>query len=87
MFTKVYGIKHFSFIYSVSTAIGGFCHLLGPIIIKIVVKSLKDYEKLFIGGGVCCIILEIILINFSEEPFKYKMNGDENENGKELDDI
>jgi OFA family oxalate/formate antiporter-like MFS transporter len=87
MFTKVYGIKHFSFIYSVSTAIGGCCHLLGPIIIKIVVKSLKDYEKLFIGGGVCCIILEIILINFSEEPFKYKMNGDENENGKELDDI
>jgi OFA family oxalate/formate antiporter-like MFS transporter len=87
MFTKVYGIKHFSFIYSISTAVGGFCHLLGPIIIKIVVKNVEDYEKLFIGGGICCVILEIILINFSEEPFKYKMNGDENENGKELEDI
>jgi len=87
MFTKVYGIKHFSFIYSVSTALGGFCHLLGPIIIKIVVKDVKDYEKLFIGGGICCIILEIILINFSEEPFKYKMKGDENENEKELEDL
>ena len=87
MFTKVYGIKHFSFIYSISTAVGGFCHLLSPIIIKIVVKNLNDYEKLFIGGGICCVILEIILINFSEEPFKYKMNGDDNENGKELDDL
>lgn len=87
MFTKVYGIKHFSFIYSISTAVGGFCHLLSPIIIKIVVKNLNDYEKLFIGGGICCVILEIILINFSEEPFKYKMNEDKNENGKELDDL
>jgi OFA family oxalate/formate antiporter-like MFS transporter len=87
MFTKVYGIKHFSFIYSVSTAVGGFCHLLGPIIIKIVVNNLRDYGKLFIGGAICCLILEIILTNFSEEPFKYKMNGDKNENEKELDDI
>ena len=72
---------------SISTAVGGFCHLLSPIIIKIVVKNLNDYEKLFIGGGICCVILEIILINFSEEPFKYKMNEDKNENGKELDDL
>ena len=35
MFTKVYGIKYFGFIYSVSTSLGGFCHLLGPFIIKI----------------------------------------------------
>ena len=38
MFIKVYGIKYFGFIYSVFTALGSFTHLLGPFIIKIVVK-------------------------------------------------
>ena len=85
MFTKIYGIKYFGFIYSVSTAIGGFCHLLGPFIIKIVVKSVEDYKKLFIGGSIGCIISLIILINFSEEKFEYKIN--EKYNEKELEEV
>lgn len=86
MFTKVYGIKYFGFIYSVSTALGGFCHLLGPFIIKIVVKKIDDYKKLFIGGSIGCIFSFIILLNFSEEKFKYKMNEKDN-NEKELKEI
>ena len=84
MFVKVFGIKYFGFTYSVFTAIGGFCQLLGPFIIKIVVKDLEDYKKLFGGGGICCMIIQIILINFSEEKFKYKMNEEEKENEIEL---
>ena len=79
MFTKVYGIKYFGFIYSVSTGIGGFCHLLGPFIIKIVVKNVEDYKKLYIGGAIGCLISLIILFYFSEEQFKYKINEDDNE--------
>ena len=86
MFTKVYGIKYFGFIYSVSTAIGGFCHLLGPFIIEIVVKEVEDYKKLFIGGSIGCLFSLIILFNFSEEKFKYKMNEKE-DNEKELKEI
>ena len=86
MFTKVYGIKYFGFIYSVSTAIGGFCHLLGPLIIEIVVKKVEDYKKLFIGGSIGCLFSLIILFNFSEEKFKYKMNEKE-DNEKELKEI
>ena len=85
MFTKVYGIKYFGFIYSVSTGIGGFCHLLGPFIIKIVVKNVEDYKKLFIGGAIGCLISLIILFYFSEEQFKYKINEDDNE--KELKEV
>ena len=86
MFTKVYGIKYFGFIYSVSTAIGGFCHLLGPFIIEIVVKEVEDYKKLFIGGSIGCLFSLIILFNFSEEKFKYKINEKE-DNEKELKEI
>ena len=85
MFTKVYGIKYFGFIYSMSTALGGFCHLLGPFIIKIVVKNVSDYKKLFIGGSIGCLICLLILVNFSEEKFKYKIN--EKYNGKELKEV
>jgi sugar phosphate permease len=85
MFTKVYGIKYFGFIYSVSTSLGGFCHLLGPFIIKIVVKKVVDYKKLFIGGSIGCLICLVILVNFSEEKFKYKINEEEKE--KELKDV
>jgi MFS family permease len=85
MFTKVYGIKYFGFIYSVSTAIGGFCHLLGPFIIKIVVKSVDDYKKLFIGGSIGCLISLIILLNFSEAKFRYKIN--EKDDEKELKEV
>ena len=87
MFTKVYGINYFGFIYSISTALGGFCHLLGPFIIEIVVKSLEDYKKLFIGGSIGCLISLIILISFSEEKFKYKINENENESEKELKEL
>ena len=85
MFTKIYGINYFGFIYSVSTAIGGFCHLLGPFIIKITVKKLEDYKKLFIGGSFGCFLSLIILFSFSEEKFKYKINEDSNE--KELKEV
>ena len=85
MFTKVYGIKYFGFIYSVSTGIGGFFHLLGPFIIKIMVKSVEDYKKLFIGGTIACLISLLILISFSEEEFKYKLKEEDNE--KELKEI
>ena len=86
MFTKVFGIKYFGFIYSVCTGIGGLFNLLGPFIIEIVVKDLKDYKKLFAGGGLCCMVLQIILINFSEEKFKYKMDEEEKDNEIELND-
>ena len=86
MFTKVYGIKYFGFIYSVSTALGGFSHLLGPLIIEIVVKKVDDYKKLFIGGSIGCLISLIILINFSEKKFKYKINEKDN-NEKELKEM
>jgi hypothetical protein len=85
MFTKVYGIKYFGFIYSVSTALGGFCHLLGPFIIKIVVKKVFDYKQIFIGSSIDCLICLVILVNFSEEIFKYKINEEEKE--KELKDV
>ena len=85
MFTKVYGIKYFGFIYSVSTGIGGFFHLLGPFIIKIMVKSVEDYKKLFIGGTIACLISLLISISFSEEEFKYKIKEEDNE--KELKEI
>ena len=85
MFTKVYGIKYFGFIYSVFTALGSFCHLLGPFIIKIVVKKVVDYKKLFIGSSIGCLICLVILVNFSEEKFKYKINEEEKE--KELKDV
>ena len=85
MFTKVYGIKYFGFIYSVSTCIGGFCHLLGPFIIKIVVKNVEDYKKLFIGGAIGCSISLIILFYFSEDKFQYTINEDDNE--KELKEV
>jgi MFS family permease len=84
MYTKLYGIKYFGFIYSVSTAIGGFTHLLGPSIIKIVVKNVEDYKKLFIGGSIACFVSLIILIRFSEKPFKYKIK---EENEKELKEV
>ena len=83
MFTKVYGIKYFGLIYSVSTAIGGFCHLLEPFIIKIVVKKLEDYKILYIGGSFGAIFCFMILLNFSEKKFKFK--SDENE--KELKEM
>ena len=85
MFTKVYGIKYFGFIYSISTAIGGFTHLLGPLIIKLVIKSVEDYRKLYMGGSIACIIILIILIRFSEKPFKYKIKKIEKE--KELEEV
>ena len=85
MFTKVYGIKYFGFIYSVSTGIGGFFHLLGPLIIKIVVRNVEDYKKLFIGGAIGCLISLIILFFFSEKKFRYKIN--ENDNEKELKEV
>ena len=85
MFTKVYGIKYFGFIYSVTTGIGGFFHLLGPFIIKIMVKSVEDYKKLFISGTIACLISLLILISFSEEEFKYKIKEEDNE--KELKEI
>ena len=85
MFTKVYGINYFGFIYSVSTGIGGFCHLLGPFIIKITVKTIEDYKKLFIGGSFGCFLSLMILFSFSEEKFKYRTN--ENNNEKELEEV
>ena len=82
---KVYGIKYFGLIYTVSTALGSFCHLLGPFIIKIIVKKVVDYKKLFIGSSIGCLICLVILVNFSEEKFKYKINEEEKE--KELKDV
>ena len=60
--------------------LGVFVHLLGPFIIKIVVKNVSDYKKLFIEGSIGCLICLLILVNFSEEKFKYKIN--EKDNGK-----
>ena len=82
MFIKVYGIKYFGFIYSVFTAIGSFAHLLGPFIIKIVVKNTNDYKNLYIGGTFFSIMALIILFCFSEKKFEYKIEN----NGKELED-
>ena len=82
MFIKVYGIKYFGLIYTVFTAIGSFTHLLGPFIIKFVVKNISDYKILYIGGGFCSILALFILICFSEKKFEYKMNN----NGKELEE-
>ena len=59
---------------------GVFVHLLGLFIIKIVVKNVSDYKKLFIGGSIGCLIFLLLLVNFSEEKFKYKIN--EKDNGK-----
>ena len=82
MFIKVYGIKYFGFIYSVFTAIGSFTHLLGPFIIKLVVKNTQDYKKLYIGGAFCSFIALIILICFSEKKFEYEIK----DKGKELEE-
>ena len=73
MFIKVYGIKYFGFIYTVFTAIGSFTHLLGPFIIKIIVKNTDDYKKLYFGGALFSFIAVIILICFSEKKFEYKI--------------
>ena len=70
MFIKVYGIKYFGFIYSVFTAIGSFTHLLGPFIIKIVVKNTNDYKKLYIGGALCSVVAFIILVCFKDKKFE-----------------
>ena len=86
MFTKIYGIKYFGFIYSISTAIGGFSHLLGPLIIEILVKKVDDYKKLFIGGSIGCLFSFIVLLYFSEEKFKYKIN-EKDDNEKELKEM
>ena len=86
MFTKVYGIKYFGLIYSVSTSIGWISHLSEPFIIKFFVKKLEDNKILYIGGSFGAIVCFIILLNFSEEKFKFKKNGDENEK-KELKEI
>ena len=79
MFIKVYGIKYFGFIYSVFTALGSFTHLLGPFIIKIVVKKISDYKQLYIGGACFCIFALFILACFSEKKFEYKINKNEKE--------
>ena len=82
MFIKVYGIKYFGFIYSVFTAIGSFTHLLGPFIIKIVVKNTNDYKKLYIGGALCSVVAFIILVCFKEKKFEYEIK----EKGRELEE-
>ena len=82
MFIKVYGIKYFGFIYSVFTAIGSFTHLLGPFIIKIVIKATNDYKKLYIGGAFCSGFALIILFCFSDKKFEYKIE----DKGKELEE-
>ena len=84
MFIKVYGVKYFGFIYSVFTAIGSFTHLLGPFIIKIIVKNTNDYKKLYIGGSLCSFFALCILITFSEKKFEYKITANNNE--KELEE-
>ena len=86
MFIKVYGIKYFGFIYTVFTSIGGFTHLLGPFIIKIVIKSTNDYEKLYIGGAVFSCFALVVLFFFSEKKFVYKINKENDVNGKELEE-
>ena len=79
MFIKVYGIKYFGFIYTVFTAIGSFTHLLGPFIIKFVVKNINDYKILYIGGGLCSMLALFILICFSEKKFEYKIENNNND--------
>ena len=86
MFIKVYGIKYFWFIFIVYTAIGGFTHLLGPFIIKIIVITTNDYKKLYIWGAMCSLFAIIVLIFFSENKFVYKLNNDNEINGKELEE-
>ena len=83
MFIKVYGINYFGFIYTVFTAIGSFTHLLGPFIIKIIVKNTDDYKILYFGGAFFSFIALIILFCFSEKKFEYKNN---NYNEKELEE-
>ena len=82
MFIKVYGIKYFGFIYTVFTAFGSFTHLLGPFIIKFIVKKIDDYKILYIGGGFWALLALFILLCFSEKKFEYKMEN----NDKELEE-
>ena len=79
MFIKVYGIKYFGFIYTVFTAFGSFTHLLGPFIIKIVVKNIEDYKILYIGGGLCSLLALFILFCFSEKKFEYEIKNTDKE--------
>ncbi len=81
-YSKIYGIKNFVIIFSTANIMGGISTILGPIIIKLIIKSKEDYKTLYWGGAVICIICLITLIFFDEKKFEYKTE-DENKE-KEL---
>ena len=81
MFTKIFGINYFGFIYSFGSFIGGFFNASCPFIIKFVVRNKSDYRTLYFVVGIMNLIALVALFTFKDKPFEYKLK-DEKEDGK-----
>lgn len=73
MFTKIFGIYYFGYIYSFGSFVGGIFNASCPFIIKFVVKNKNDYSKLYFVVGVMNIIALIALGTFSEKKMEYEL--------------
>ena len=85
MFTKVFGINYFGFIYSFGSFIGGFFNASCPFIIKFVVRNKSDYRTLYFVVGIMNLIALVALFTFKETPMKYKIKDEKEDDKKEVE--
>ena len=75
VYPKIYDIKYYSMIYSLTNIFVGLSTLLGPVFIKLLIKKVDDYMYLYMTGGIIVGIDFIILCFFNEDKFIFKKDG------------
>ena len=75
LFHKIFGKEYGAELYGLTGLFIGLASLVGPLLIKIIVKEDEDYLTVYLIGGGLCFLKTIALICFKEnKPYKFEQN-------------
>ena len=66
LFNKVFGNDYGSAMYGITGFSIGIASFCGPLLTKLLIKENADYLKIYIFGGIICLIKLIVLFTFDE---------------------
>lgn len=73
LFHKIFGKEYGAELYGLTGIFIGLASLVGPLLIKIIVKEDEDYLTVYLIGGGLCFLKTIALICFKEnKPYEFE---------------